>query len=298
MLIAAMLIIGVSVFLALEYSSASSRQIAGQLKRANAATVLGHRDKEMSKPAHERLLQPIIEKLSAVAMRLSPQGNRLTLARKMQSAGVRMSPQTFLAIKSFVALSCLVFGVVLAFSGTPAGLLLGIFMAALMFRLPDIYLSRRQSARREEMDRTLPDTLDLLTVSVEAGLGFDSAVNKVCEKMKGPLVEEFAAMGHEMRVGESRRQALRNLSGRVGSPLVASFCRSIIQADELGTSLGRTLRVQAVDMRIKRQLEAEEKAMKAPIKMLFPTVLFIFPAMFIVILGPAMLTMMEAFASI
>ena len=150
-------------------------------------------------------------------------------------------------------------------------------------------------ARRDEMGRRLPDTLDLLTVSVEAGLGFDAAVSKVCEKMDGPLIEEFEVMAQEIRVGETRRQALRNLADRVGSPDVASFARSIIQAEELGTSLGRTLRVQASDMRIRRQLAAEEQAMKAPVKMLFPTVLFIFPAMFIIILGPAFLNIMKSF---
>jgi tight adherence protein C len=146
------------------------------------------------------------------------------------------------------------------------------------------------------MERALPDTLDLLTVSVEAGLGFDAAINKVCEKMHGPLIDEFDVVAREIRVGETRRQALRNLGDRVASDDLRSFSRSIIQADELGTSLGRTLKVQADDMRIHRQLAAEEKAMKAPVKMLFPTVLFIFPAMFIVILGPAFLNIMASLA--
>ena len=295
MLIVAFLLIGASLFLAFEYSSTSSRQVKAQLKRAGVVTMIGHRDKELAKGAGERLLLPMVKRLSNLAMRVSPQGSRLTLARKLQAAGVSASPQAFLAMKSAVAIACVVAGVVMTFTGNPMGFVYGLIMGVLMFRMPDIYLSRRQSARRDEMARSLPDTLDLLTVSVEAGLGFDSAVMKVTEKMKGPLVDEFAVMAHEMRVGESRRQSLRNMGDRVGSPEVASFCRSIIQADELGTSLGRTLRVQAIDMRIRRQLAAEEKAMKAPVKMLFPTVLFIFPAMFIVILGPAFLALMESF---
>jgi tight adherence protein C len=140
----------------------------------------------------------------------------------------------------------------------------------------------------------LPDTLDLLTVSVEAGLGFDAAVAKVCEKMSGPFIDELKVVSREIRVGSTRREALRSMGERVGSEEVKSFTRSIIQAEELGASLGRTLRVQAHDMRILRQLSAEEKAMKAPIKMLFPTVLFIFPAMFIVIIGPAALNVMDS----
>ena len=126
---------------------------------------------------------------------------------------------------------------------------------------------------------------------------FDAAVAKVCEKMEGPLIDEFEVVAREIRVGETRRQALRNLGDRVESDDLRSFARSIIQADELGTSLGRTLKVQADDMRVHRQLSAEEKAMKAPVKMLFPTVIFIFPAMFIVILGPAFLNIMSSLAN-
>lgn len=296
--IAAFLLIGLSVFLALEFSSTSTRQVKAQLKRASVATHVGQRDKELAKSAGERLLYPMVHQLSSLAMRVSPQGNRVALSRKLQAAGVTMPPQTFLAIKSALSIGCLLVGGLMTIRGNAVGVFVGLALAALMFRFPDIYLSKKQSGRRFEMERSLPDTLDLLTVSVEAGLGFDSAISKVCEKMKGPLVDEFATMGHEIRVGESRRQALRNMSDRVGSPLVSSFCRSIIQADELGTSLGRTLRVQAVDMRIKRQLQAEEKAMKAPVKMLFPTVLFIFPAMFIVILSPAFISLMDSFANL
>jgi tight adherence protein C len=126
-------------------------------------------------------------------------------------------------------------------------------------------------------------------VSVEAGLGFDAAISKLTEHMEGPLIDEFALSLGEMRIGETRRAALEKMVQRVQAPEIASFVRAIIQADELGISLGRILRVQATDTRNKRQAAAEEKAMKAPIKMLFPTALFIFPAMFLIILGPAFL---------
>jgi tight adherence protein C len=149
----------------------------------------------------------------------------------------------------------------------------------------------RQSAVAAE----LPDALDLLSVSVEAGLGFDGAVQKLTEHMKGPLIEEFELALGEMRIGEGRQEALKKMADRSASPEMASFVRAIIQADQLGISLGRILRIQAGDSRLKRQLAAEEKAMKAPIKMLFPTVLFIFPAMFIVVLGPAFLNLSKIF---
>ena len=149
----------------------------------------------------------------------------------------------------------------------------------------------RLRSRREEIRAQLPDVLDLLAVSVEAGLGFDGALAKLTEHMQGALVDEFALTLGKIRMGESRQDALRKMSDRVNTPEVAAFVRSVIQADQLGISLGRILRVQAADSRLRRQAAAEERAMKAPIKMLFPTVLFIFPAMFIVILGPAFMNL-------
>jgi tight adherence protein C len=132
-------------------------------------------------------------------------------------------------------------------------------------------------------------------VSVEAGMGFDGAISKLTEYMDGPLGEEFALTLGEMRIGESRSDALKKLGERANTPEVAAFTRAIIQADQLGISLGRILRVQAIDTRDKRQSAAEERAMKAPIKMLFPTVMFIFPAMFLVILGPALINLSKLF---
>lgn len=290
----AMSFMGAAGFMALEYRSLSAKQVRGNLRRANSYAITNHRDKELARSATERILQPTIKRLSDLAMRMSPQGSRLELSRKMQAAGVKTSPQVFLAIKGGLFVGALIFMIVCAVSAQFALLPIGIVIAAIARIGPDFYLNKRAKTRRDEMGRALPDTLDLLCVSVEAGLGFDSAVSKVCEKMKGPLIDELSMMAREIRIGETRRQALRNLGERVGSNEVQSFARSIIQAEELGTSLGRTLRVQATDMRIKRQLEAEEKAMKAPVKMLFPTVLFIFPAMFIVILGPAFINIVAS----
>ena len=126
-------------------------------------------------------------------------------------------------------------------------------------------------------------------------MGFDGALQKLTEHMEGPLIEEFELALGEMRIGEGRQEALKKMAQRSASPEMGSFVRSIIQADQLGISLGRILRIQATDSRLKRQMLAEEKAMKAPIKMLFPTVLFIFPAMFIVVLGPAFLNLSKIF---
>ena len=130
--------------------------------------------------------------------------------------------------------------------------------------MPDYYLSMKTKARKEDLVSQMPDVLDLLTVSVEAGLGFDAAIAKVCERMKGPLVEEFRIVLHEMRIGEARSKALKNFADRLDMNETTTFARSIIQADQLGISLARILRVQGQDMRHRRQMAAEERAMKAP----------------------------------
>lgn len=297
LLLIGMVVFAGGVFVAMENASVSRKQIQANTRRAGAYAVVSPGEEELAKSARERLLLPLMERFSELAVRMSPQGKRLELQRKLRNAGTSAKPQTLLAIKG--ALSCL--GIIVILLGGGAGsfptLMIGLLLFVMGFMGPDFWLNSRIRSRRDEMERMLPDTLDLLTVSVEAGLGFDAAVAKVCEKMHGPLIEEFDVVNREIRVGETRRQALRNLGERVESDDLRSFARSIIQADEMGTSLGRTLKVQATDMRVHRQLAAEEKAMKAPVKMLFPTVLFIFPAMFIVILGPAFLNIMESLSS-
>jgi tight adherence protein C len=185
--------------------------------------------------------------------------------------------------------------------GIAIGALAGVIFAPVLglagFFFPEFFLSTRIKARREAIRSELPDALDLLAVSVEAGLGLDGAVAKLTEHMDGALVDEFALTLGEMRIGEARHDALRKLAERVPAPELAAFVRSVVQADQLGISLGRILRVQAADSRLRRQAAAEEKAMKAPIKMMFPTALFIFPAMFVVILGPSAISFVHVFSA-
>ena len=152
-----------------------------------------------------------------------------------------------------------------------------------------LFLEKNISDRRNILRRELPDVLDLLTVSVEAGLGFDSALVKLSEKMKGPMVDEFTRMLQEIRIGVARRDALRSLAARCNVQDISLFTSALIQADQLGVSVSNVLRVQSLDTREKRKQRAEEQAMKAPIKMVFPLVFFIFPTLFIVLLGPALL---------
>jgi tight adherence protein C len=181
-------------------------------------------------------------------------------------------------------------------AGFGGGMLFAVAGAAGGFMIPDFVVGSRARSRRERVRAELPDALDLLAVSVEAGMGFDGAIAKLTEHLPGALTEEFGLALGEMRIGESRAEALKKMSLRVDAPELAAFVRSIIQADQLGISLGRILRVQAADTRLRRQAAAEERAMKAPVKMLFPTVMFIFPSMFLVILGPAMLNLTALFS--
>jgi tight adherence protein C len=203
----------------------------------------------------------------------------------------------FLATKAVTAVAGMIGGGLLgaATSGGATTLLLVVGFGLFGYLLPDTYLTKRTRSRRERIAADLPNALDLLAVSVEAGLGFDGAVARLCERIDGPLAEELRLTLQEMRIGESRENALKKLAARADVPAVSSFVRAMVQADQLGMSIGRILRVQANDARLKRQAAAEERAMKAPVKMLIPTVLFIFPAMFLVILGPAFINLFELF---
>jgi tight adherence protein C len=162
---------------------------------------------------------------------------------------------------------------------------------------PDAWLERKVDERRQAMLRALPDILDLLVISVEAGLGFDSALARVVATVPGPLSEEFFRMLQETRVGVSRRDAMRHLMERTDLDELRSFLLAMIQAEAFGVTIARVLRVQADEMRVKRRQRAQEKAFAAPVKLVFPLVFCIFPSLFIILLGPAALQIAEAFAS-
>jgi tight adherence protein C len=246
-------------------------------------------------PFRDRAITPMKEWLAAMVVRALPQSSVDRVSEKLLAAGVSrtLSPKGFLALKGCGALGGAAFGLLIGVGSGAAALLLPLVFGALLFMVPDFVVGSKARRRREEIRIQLPDALDLLAVSVEAGLGFDAAIGKVTEHMDGALTDELGLMLSEMRIGESRQTALKRLSVRTGAVEVGSFARAIIQADQLGMSLGRILRVQATDTRLKRQAAAEEKAMKLPIKMLFPTVAFIFPAMFLVVLGPAFLALAD-----
>ncbi len=253
----------------------------------------------VQRPFRERVLVPLGERLAHWTLKLHPKTTVDGVSARLLAAGLgrSLSPTTFLAFKSGFAIAGILVGAFFggALTGAKGVLFCSLALGGIGFIAPDFVVSGRARARNDRIRSELPDALDLMAVSVEAGMGFDGAISKLTEHMEGPLADEFALTLSEIRIGESRPDALKKLSERTGTPELSSFVRSIIQADQLGISLGRILRVQATDSRLKRQAAAEEKAMKAPIKMLFPTVLFIFPAMFLVILGPAFLNLSKIF---
>ena len=299
LIVLAILFLAAAAYLIGEAATAPSRERHVSVKRAANYGKIRGAPGEREQPFKERVLTPARDRLARVVLRVHPKTTVDGVRGKLLAAGMgrTVTPTGFLAAKGATAMGALLLGMIFggAAAGGGAALLFGVGLAALGFLAPDFIVGAKARSRRDRIRAQLPDALDLLAVSVEAGMGFDGAIAKLTEYMDGPLTEEFGLTLNEIRIGESRQDALKKLAERADTPEISGFTRAIIQADQLGISLGRILRVQATDTRQRRQAAAEEKAMKAPIKMLFPTVLFIFPAMFLVILGPAFLNLSKIF---
>ena len=254
---------------------------------------------ELSRPFSERILVPMIRGSSTFVSRFTPQRSIENTQHKLELAGNpnNWSAAEFLGIRGLAALlfAALTFVLLmLTEAGVTRQLLFSGAMGLLGFFLPVVWLGRRIKSRQDEIVRTLPDALDLLTISVEAGLPFDGAMQRVAEKWDNELSKGFQRLLTEMQVGKSRRDALRDMSDKMDVPDVTSFVAALIQADQLGISIAKVLRIQAEQMRIKRRQRAEEKAQQAPIKMLIPMTFLIFPTILIVIMGPALLVLKES----
>jgi tight adherence protein C len=287
-----------SVYVLGQFVTAPERDRRSLVRRAaNYGAIRAAAVREERLSLRERIVLPAASRIAKAMLRMNRRESLEAVQQRLLAAGLAsVAPSSFLATKGMLAGVGAFFGLVIwVGTGSAMGFLMLIGFAGIGYMAPGFVVGSRVRKRRDAVQAELPDALDLLAVSVEAGLGFDAAISKLVEHMHGPLIDEFGLALSEMRVGESRQDALKKLSARIDSPELGAFVRAIIQADQLGISLGRILRVQAVDSRLKRQTAAEEKAMKAPIKMLFPTVVFIFPAMFIVILGPAMLNLAKVF---
>ena len=255
---------------------------------------------ELALPFSERVLSPFFLKLARTASKLTPRSNVETLRQKLLEAGSpsKIGPSEFLGLRVVVggvAGGALFLIFVVSGAALMQMLLFPLLIAGIGYVIPGVWLNRKIKDRQKEIQMSLPDAIDLLTISVEAGLGFDPALQRVAEKWDNELTREFRRMLSEIRMGKSRREALREMANRVNVDDLNVFIASIIQADQLGVSISQVLRVQSKQMRMRRRQRAEEKAHKAPIKMLFPMILLIFPAMYVVILGPAIPQVMGNF---
>jgi tight adherence protein C len=258
-------------------------------------------DLELQQPLIDRTLRPLANRLSGRMSRVASTSFSQSTEKRLALAGnpCNMRVADWLGIKAIGAIvGGVLFGLLFVIPGVigfvPFPINLVMIPVGVMFgyTIPEFWLGGRVRKRQKAILLQIPDALDLLTISVRAGLGFDGALGKVVEKLKGPLTEEFRRALAEIRVGKPRRDALRDIIPRTEVPALTNFIGAIIQAEQLGVSISKVLQVQSEQLRIERRQRAEEMAAKAPIKMLFPLVGCIFPSLFIVILGPAIILIM------
>jgi tight adherence protein C len=242
-------------------------------------------------PFSDRVLVPVLDTFTRLVVQLLPQKFVTRIGRQLVAAGRPMSTQAFfttLVITSTLVPFAMLSLVLLSNDGSlnlMGGALVVVAVALGIFG-PLIWLRRRARARKTVIWKSLADAFDLVTVSVEAGLGLDAALRQVSQKLRGPLGDEIGQMLREVGMGRPRREALEDLAERTDVPEVTTFVNAVIQAEQLGTSLGRVLRAQAMTLRVRRRQRAEEMARKAPVKLVFPLVLCIMPSFFIVTIGP------------
>ncbi len=271
-----------------------------RLTQLGAVQAANLEELELQAPLFERTIRPLANRLSGSIARVTSTSFSQTTERRLALAGnpgdLRVAD--WLGIKAVGAIvGAGLFVLLFVFPGVlvvPIPINFAMIGVGVMFgyTIPEFWLGGRVKKRQKAILLQIPDALDLLTISVRAGLGFDGALGKVVEKLKGPLTEEFRRALAEIRVGKARRDALRDIVPRTEVPPLTNFIGAIIQAEQLGVSISKVLQVQSEQLRIERRQRAEEQAAKAPIKMLFPLVGCIFPSLFIVILGPAIILIM------
>jgi tight adherence protein C len=255
---------------------------------------------ELAQPFAQRVITPMVLRLARSLSRFTPNSNIEKLRRQLVEAGSpsKLGPAEFMGLKLVLgaAIGGLIF-LIFAASGSSLRdlVLFPIVVALIGYMMPGVWLSRKVKERKKSIQLALPDAIDLLTISVEAGLGFDPALARVTEKWDNHLTWEFSRMLQEMRIGKSRREAMRELATRCNVDDLNVFVASIIQADQLGVSITQVLRTQSKQIRIRRRQRAEEAAHKAPVKMLFPMAFLIFPALYAVVLGPAVPRLVDSF---
>lgn len=260
----------------------------------------GSRDKpvtlqeiEMSQPFVERVIMPVIRQAGQLASRFTPEAALQDTQHQLDLAGNpgNLGSREFMALRIggavLLGVAMLIVFAAAPQKNWPRDTLIILGSIAGGYYLPQLWLASRAERRKDEATKSLPDCLDLLTICVEAGLGFDAAMGKISEKWDDELSLAFGRVLQEIRLGKTRREALRDMAARFEVNDITSFVAAVLQAEQLGVSMGKILRIQSDQMRIKRRQRAEYKAHQAPIKMLFPMALFIFPTIWIVLLGPA-----------
>jgi tight adherence protein C len=297
---ATFLSVGIMIF-GLQHSIARRRRAMEVLQtQLGQTTIPVGREDDLARPFRERALIPVLGTLGALGTRLTPIGMRKRISRKLVLAGnpPGWTADKIAAIKVLAAGTGAAVGwlAAVALERGPLGLVGGaVVLGGIGALAPGATLDIKAKGRQEGIRRALPDTMDLLTISVEAGLGFDAALHQVVKSTEGPLAQEIARMLQEMQVGVSRVDALRSLASRTDVEELTGFTLAIIQAEQFGVSVSKVLRSQASVLRTKRRQRAEEKAMKVPVKILFPLIFCILPAMFIVLMGPAVIKIGQFF---
>lgn len=256
---------------------------------------------ELSQPISQRVVLPLARKMGEFALRYTPQNALQSTAHKIELAGSPrgMDPTILWGLRFLIAISI---GVLFLFLFRISDLswtwgrkiLVTAVFVGLGFMLPELLINSMIQRRQKSIRKAMPDALDLLTICVEAGLGFDGAMNKVYEKWDNPLSLSFGRVLREIQLGKLRREALRDMADRIGLAEMTSFVAAVIQSEQLGVSMAKVLRIQADQMRIRRRQKAEEEAHKAPIKMLVPMAVLIFPSICIVLMTPAILQLMRS----
>lgn len=256
---------------------------------------------EMSQPFNERVVMPMARSFGKFVVKFTPQNALQGISKDLEMAGSSSSldPQVFLTIQIIMAvfLGGLMFLVFTIGETRPAFIMVIIIVliaAIIGYAMPYLWLKSKIGRRQKSVRKSMPDALDLLTICVEAGLGFDGAMQKVSEKWETELSLAFARVIREIQLGKLRREALRDMADRLGLSELTSFVAAVIQSESLGVSLAKVLRIQSDQMRMKRRQLAEEEAHKAPIKMLIPMALLIFPSLMIVLLSPAALRLFHS----
>jgi tight adherence protein C len=251
----------------------------------------------LQRPFSERLIRPAIERLGQFLSDRTPEKARQDLQNRLNLAGrpANLSPQDFQAIRYVAAVVLFAVGLLLGFLfGSPLWVAILAGLGALVgFYGPVLWLRQKVDDRRKEIQKALPDALDLLTIAVEAGLGFDAAMARVTDKFRNALSDEFAQVLQETRLGRPRLEALDDMGRRTGVEDLHSFVQAVIQSEQMGVGVAKILRIQSDEMRRKRRQRAQEKAAQATLKMMLPMVGCIFPTLWIVLLGPAVLIVMK-----